>query len=531
MKFNTSALLFGAISAAATLGAALTLDVNDAIACSPAPPEIRLEHTLEDGQITTRQPVILFGSSDATPTSADKFTLTDDQGTVYPVTTAKVMTPLFWVWSTVEPENPLPAGNYTLVYETEDPTIAPAPGSPPPTYKKTLTFEVSTSAMHPDAFELGLEWSRARLGPDDFPLMDSCGGSNEESQQLALSFGASCRTHDAGVRYAIEFTDATGQYLYGQLREVSQEDISAAMSSDALVRTIANVSMQGSKLADCVRVTPFTTSGVRGDTVELCTPTRCAQGSGIPDNADAFSDCEGSAGQVTEIKLADPYPAAACMLTSGFDPCEGVVCADGEMCDAGECVAIDLCENVICLDTQECIDGDCVDIDPCADVICEGNQSCVDGACVVDDPCEGVMCAEGESCVEGACEQDPVTDACADVTCAEGQMCVEGECKDEPAADACADVTCEADQICFDGKCYAEVTPNNMTPGGDNNGSGTNGEGTPDDMMNQGGGDDGDSESADDSGCQAVGSSPIDGSLAGLALLGMVGLMRRRKRA
>jgi len=93
----------------------------------------------------------------------------------------------------------------------------------------------------------------------------------------------------------------------------------------------------------------------------------------------------------------------------GIDPCDAVVCEDGETCVGGSCVVDDPCADVACDVNEVCVDGECVAIDPCEGVECAADESCVDGECVVIDPCEGVECSDGESCVAGECLPDEIS--------------------------------------------------------------------------------------------------------------------------
>lgn len=58
------------------------------------------------------------------------------------------------------------------------------------------------------------------------------------------------------------------------------------------------------------------------------------------------------------------------------DPCDGVVCSNGE-CFEGECI----CNVGFILDP---VTGDCVPADPCDGVVCGDNATCFDGNCDCD---------------------------------------------------------------------------------------------------------------------------------------------------
>jgi hypothetical protein len=78
---------------------------------------------------------------------------------------------------------------------------------------------------------------------------------------------------------------------------------------------------------------------------------------------------------------------AAGDLAQGGDlagSCNGVVCAVGDVCVSGVCVA-DPCANVVCPGGQICeLQGGqpvCV-ADPCANIVCPSGQQCTSGVCV-----------------------------------------------------------------------------------------------------------------------------------------------------
>ena len=186
-----------------------------------------------------------------------------------------------------------------------------------------------------------------------------------------------------------------------------------------------------------------------------------------------------------------------------LDACAGVVCGDGQVCDAGSGDCLDPCGaaacdpgqvcrmgrcgsclEVGCPADEMCVAGACVE-DPCFDVECGRGQGCHHGACedscatlscplfqsclggvCVRDPCGGVVCGEGEACAEGVCGPDPCLDdeACA----AQGQVCAasEGGCVDDP----CLGVACGEDErcepLCIDGECRARCVADWRGDGG-----------------------------------------------------------------
>lgn len=132
----------------------------------------------------------------------------------------------------------------------------------------------------------------------------------------------------------------------------------------------------------------------------------------------------------------------ACVPDSAIDPCNGVRCPSGTVCEDGTCV--DPCDGVSCGTGERCEAGSCVSV--CG--ACEPGTHCdpESGSCAPDDPCAGVTCGTGETCEGGSCV--PV-DPCAGVVCAEGERCVGGGCTTDP----CAGVTCESGQACSNGRC------------------------------------------------------------------------------
>ena len=152
------------------------------------------------------------------------------------------------------------------------------------------------------------------------------------------------------------------------------------------------------------------------------------------------------------------------------DPCDGVVCPEGQICVDGKCVPP--CEGVVCPDGYVCENGVCVpgpcppgyvyntDVEKCVpsecppgfafseeegeckEIVCpegysynldlnkcipdecpEGQVRNAQGICV-DDPCLGVICPEGFVCRNGICIPDP----CKDKKCPPGFECVNGRC-------------------------------------------------------------------------------------------------------
>ncbi len=144
----------------------------------------------------------------------------------------------------------------------------------------------------------------------------------------------------------------------------------------------------------------------------------------------------------------------------GMDPCDDVVCEDGEICVSGSCVVDDPCADVACDVNEVCVDGECVAIDLCEGVECAADETCVDGECVVIDPCAGVECDADETCIEGECV---ALDPCEGVDCSEGESCVAGECvPDEIRGDAAAGEAFYAANNC--GSCHGPNANDGFAP-------------------------------------------------------------------
>ncbi|MBX7197091.1 MAG: hypothetical protein K1X94_33895, partial [Sandaracinaceae bacterium] len=107
------------------------------------------------------------------------------------------------------------------------------------------------------------------------------------------------------------------------------------------------------------------------------------------------------------------------------DPCLTAGCGSDEACRMGTCERS--CATAMCADGEVCHAGVC-STDLCAAASCTGTEVCDPGTgdCVAD-MCGGVMCPDATSCdpVTGRCEVDP----CIGLTCPSGQECVEGECQ------------------------------------------------------------------------------------------------------
>jgi hypothetical protein len=185
-------------------------------------------------------------------------------------------------------------------------------------------------------------------------------------------------------------------------------------------------------------------------------------------------------GALVAVMLSTSLSLTACSSKeSTAQPCDGVQCQPGEVCDASDgickcggisgracsefeqcnastlsCELLDRCFLVSCVREMVC--------DP-ADGLCKcGAEQCGPGTvcspqdrtCITRSPCEGVACAAGLSCDEdeGRCKCGGTGGALCDV----GQRCESGAC----VADLCASVTCTGGTVCNpgDGKCHCGET-------------------------------------------------------------------------
>ncbi len=108
--------------------------------------------------------------------------------------------------------------------------------------------------------------------------------------------------------------------------------------------------------------------------------------------------------------------------TCAPNPCDGVVCPEGQYCDAtGTCVPP--CLQADC--PAGCYAGECVD-NPCVGVACDPGWTCdpATGTCEPGGPCTGVTCYFYQVCTDGQCIQDP----CWHLDCPNGFQCIDGAC-------------------------------------------------------------------------------------------------------
>ena len=133
---------------------------------------------------------------------------------------------------------------------------------------------------------------------------------------------------------------------------------------------------------------------------------------------DNQNDGERDAGDLDDVDpdddTTDPDDDTDNGPSEPVDPCEDVNCADGQLCNAGNCYEI--CDHDMdCADSERCTDGYCAPED-CQDIDCPDDQSCFRGICYDDcsddDDCPG---EGGITCEDGACV--PLDDQCDNLEC------------------------------------------------------------------------------------------------------------------
>lgn len=148
------------------------------------------------------------------------------------------------------------------------------------------------------------------------------------------------------------------------------------------------------------------------------------------------------------------------------NPCVGVTCPEGQICNPDNGTCADPCEGVNCPTSTTCRGGRCVD---CFTTGCPAGTTCIRpqgsqfGMCQ-SNPCMGVTCPEGQTCNGGTCTEV----ACAPA-CIVGQVCDRGQCVSACAANLCAGANCGAGMICqpSTGSCISDpCLATNCSPNG-----------------------------------------------------------------
>jgi MYXO-CTERM domain-containing protein len=161
----------------------------------------------------------------------------------------------------------------------------------------------------------------------------------------------------------------------------------------------------------------------------------------------------------TDCSVAGEQSACRPIVQPGKELCDNVdndcngfvddgdgLCAAGQVCDKGSCVAACNTGEFKCANGLECKEGFCVD-SACAAMTCPAGQACRQGTCV--NACDGVTCPVGQECQLGRC-----VDPCAGTTCPAGRVCERGLCLSDCKCRGCAgDLMCGNDGRCVDTKC------------------------------------------------------------------------------
>jgi hypothetical protein len=169
----------------------------------------------------------------------------------------------------------------------------------------------------------------------------------------------------------------------------------------------------------------------------------------------------------------DKVPTCQCKCQDGCKaPCEGVVCAGGQVCaeagpQKGKCVDDLNCWNVLCQGCNKaCNGGSCVDA-PCALGTCMITEECkptpdfMGHTCVPS--CGGVMCQVGKTCVDGACVDDCTP------TCASGKVCDKTASPPACVDSKCSSASCPGGAYCdpLTGACGNYPCENVLCPPGE----------------------------------------------------------------
>ncbi len=175
-----------------------------------------------------------------------------------------------------------------------------------------------------------------------------------------------------------------------------------------------------------------------------------------------------------------------------IDPCAGVDCDDGDVCNGtatcvdGGCVAgtaLDCDDNNLCT-TDSCdaalgclsvfvtcpggascdpATGSCVPDDLCAGKLCDDQDACTDDSCVGGNciftpiSCDDGVACTVDSCDAGNCVNTPVDASCADDSFCNGAETCNPASGCEPGSDPCPDQDCdEVDKCVATGGCSVD---------------------------------------------------------------------------
>jgi MYXO-CTERM domain-containing protein len=204
---------------------------------------------------------------------------------------------------------------------------------------------------------------------------------------------------------------------------------------------------------------------------------------------------------------------------SCIDPCSKIDCGPQYLCHLGTCVD---CHTVACPDGEVCVGAPGVcEPSPCTGVICPQGQFCnTAGQC--KNVCTG-NCPPGDICLDGDCVMDP----CANVSCNAGDVCTVqggvGVCVFNQCAEGCNNGLACCGGTCRNDDCDLIQCPSGTTCQLDS-ACGPTCVGLPaqpsDQIVGAGGG---------GAGCSMARGGPPGSGLAWLLLLGLFGLLARRR--
>jgi len=207
-----------------------------------------------------------------------------------------------------------------------------------------------------------------------------------------------------------EVTPPASAVLAGEWKSTNLDDLEVTLTFDSNGILTKIEATRPSNNATAELSPQNATSDVNSNAVVITIPRSGGAAVYTATLSDDEDTLTGTLDAVIEVETGTiTIPQGALVLerqTNGGDPCDNVVCSNGQTCVNGECVADDPCEGVTCDEGQTCVNGECVADDPCEGVTCDEGQTCVNGECVAVDPCEGVTCDEGQTCVDGECIPD-----------------------------------------------------------------------------------------------------------------------------
>lgn len=220
-----------------------------------------------------------------------------------------------------------------------------------------------------------------------------------------------------------------------------------------------------------------------------------------------------------------------CDKTTGYcveTACKSVTCKSGEVCKNGKCG--NGCDGVVCPEGQLCQAGVCVD--PCLGRVCKVGEICKFGVCLPDcTKCGGVTCPLPLACdkTTGDCYQTGCTPACASGT----------TCKNAKCVSVCDGVKCPGNMTCKVESGKAKCPPPGIGTKSDGGVPGQDSglfadSGSEDSQVSGSEGGPKNKAFYEGDGCscttgRASGGATSSAGLMILSLLGLLGLVRRRR--